>query len=38
MSYVYAAVPVCTVIMLVHLLRDLFPTMQAQSLGREEEA
>jgi TRAP-type C4-dicarboxylate transport system permease small subunit len=38
MSYVYAAVPVCAVIMLVHLLRDFFPAMQAQNLGREEKA
>jgi TRAP-type C4-dicarboxylate transport system permease small subunit len=38
MSYVYSAVPVCAVIMLVHLLRDFFPAMQARDLRREEGA
>jgi TRAP-type C4-dicarboxylate transport system permease small subunit len=38
MSYVYAAVPVCAVIMLVHLLRDFFPTIPTQGLTKEDEA
>ena len=38
MSYVYASVPVCAVIMLVHLLRDFFPAAQASDVGQKEEA
>jgi TRAP-type C4-dicarboxylate transport system permease small subunit len=37
MSYVYAAVPVCAVVMLVHLLRDFFPAREDQNLEREGE-
>jgi TRAP-type C4-dicarboxylate transport system permease small subunit len=36
MSYVYAAVPVCAAIMLIHLLRDFFPAMK--TLERKEGA